>query len=83
MYVSLFQSDATGVLPLLMPAIVARLEDPEDDVKGTAAAALLPVAQCMAEIVPTEVSITYLFMPGDVGVHVNAVNEKKLLYHPP
>ena len=51
-----------GVLPLLMTAIVARLEDPEDDVKGTAAAALLPVAQCMAEIVPTEVSITHTYV---------------------
>ena len=60
-----------------MPAIVARLEDPEDDVKGTAAAALLPVAQCMAEIVPADVSNTYLFMPSDVGVHVSAVNEKE------
>ena len=51
------QSDAVEVLPLLIPAIVARLEDPEDDVKGTAAAALLPVAQCMTEIVPVEVSM--------------------------
>lgn len=76
--VCLFQSDAVGVLPLLIPAIVARLEDPEDDVKGTAAAALLPVAQCMAEIVPAEVSMTQITMPGDAELHVGDVNDMQL-----
>ena len=61
------------MLPLLIPAIVTRLEDPEDDVKGTAAAALLPVAQCMAEIVPAEVSRAQLPALGDGGLRVGAV----------
>ena len=81
--VCLFQSDAVGVLPLLIPAIVARLEDPEDDVKGTAAAALLPVAQCMAEIVPAEVSMAQITMPGDAELHVGDANDKVVSYFLP
>ena len=53
--------DAADILPFLMTPLLARLNDANDDVKGTAASALLPVAKFMGLSMHREAS-TYQYI---------------------
>ena len=47
--------DAATLLPLVMPAILTGLQDQYDDVRAIAAAALLPVARKLPNLLPEKV----------------------------
>jgi len=47
--------DAAMLLPLVMPAILNGLQDQYDDVRAIAAAALLPVARKLPNLLPEKV----------------------------
>ena len=48
------------ILPLVLPAIMNGLVDADDDVRAVSSAALLPVADQLADTVPQEVRVISL-----------------------